>query len=63
MALGLMPHSLSWKTGHVTNVFVACAALYLALHSCMVVALADVPNKHNAMTIARLRIMVIWKVS
>jgi hypothetical protein len=37
----------------------AWAALYLALHSCMVNALADVPHKPSAVTITRLRIIII----
>jgi hypothetical protein len=40
-------------------VHVARMALYLALHSCIVSALADVPHKHSAVTITRLRIIIM----
>ena len=60
VALVLIPHFVSWKVLQVVpTVPVACASLYLALHSCMVSALADEPHIQSAVTITRLRIIIM----
>ena len=58
--LVLIPHCFSWKPIQVLNRPEAFMALYLALHSSMVNALADVPHKPSAVTITRLRIILSW---
>ena len=56
----LIPHFVSWKLTQVPAYVPAVwAALYLSLHSSMVNALADVPYKPSAVTITRLRIIII----
>jgi hypothetical protein len=61
---GFIPHCFSWKPTQLSPTdFVACAALYLALHPCIVsaavaAALADVAHKHSAVTTTRLRTIV-----
>ena len=59
----LVLHCVSWKVTQGLYVPVARMALYLALHSCIVSALADVPHKHSAVTITRLRIIMMARVS
>ena len=50
MPSALVLHCVSWKVTQGLYVPVARMALYLALHSCIVSALADVPHKHSAVT-------------
>jgi hypothetical protein len=57
-ALASIPHFVSWKIAQLPGPPEASAALYFALHSSIVSALADVLHKHNTVTVTRLRIIM-----